>query len=86
MPEGGRVAPGVVISIEGVNAIVLGDQEHNIVGAFVRDGNVRKKKRLCVNRAIDRLAAEVKDGDVVLTLGAGSVWTAGDGLLRRRGA
>jgi UDP-N-acetylmuramate--alanine ligase len=36
--------------------------------------------------AIDRLAAEVKDGDVVLTLGAGSVWTAGDELLKRRGA
>ena len=29
------------------------------------------------------LAAEVREGDVVLTLGAGSVWTAGDELLRR---
>jgi UDP-N-acetylmuramate--alanine ligase len=35
--------------------------------------------------ATDRLAAEVEDGDVVLTLGAGSVWTAGEELLRRRG-
>jgi UDP-N-acetylmuramate--alanine ligase len=35
--------------------------------------------------ATERLAAEVEDGDVVLTLGAGSVWTAGDELLRRRG-
>jgi UDP-N-acetylmuramate--alanine ligase len=31
-----------------------------------------------------RLAAEVREGDVVLTLGAGSVWTAGDELLRAR--
>jgi len=36
--------------------------------------------------ATDALAAEVREGDVVLTLGAGSVWTAGEELLRRRGA
>jgi UDP-N-acetylmuramate--alanine ligase len=36
--------------------------------------------------AAERLAREVKDGDVVLTLGAGSVWTAGDELLKRRAA
>jgi UDP-N-acetylmuramate--alanine ligase len=36
--------------------------------------------------ASDRLAREVKEGDVVLTLGAGSVWTAGDELLKRRAA
>jgi UDP-N-acetylmuramate--alanine ligase len=36
--------------------------------------------------ASDRLAREVKEGDVVLTLGAGSVWTAGDELLKRRQA
>jgi hypothetical protein len=29
---------------------------------------------------------EVREGDVVLTLGAGSVWTAGEELLRRRQA
>jgi UDP-N-acetylmuramate--alanine ligase len=34
--------------------------------------------------ATERLAAEVREGDVVLTLGAGSVWTAGEELLRRR--
>jgi UDP-N-acetylmuramate--alanine ligase len=32
----------------------------------------------------DRLGKEVREGDVVLTLGAGSVWTAGDDLLKRR--
>jgi UDP-N-acetylmuramate--alanine ligase len=36
--------------------------------------------------ATERLVAEVKPGDVVLTLGAGSVWHAGEELLRRRGA
>ena len=36
--------------------------------------------------AAERLAREVKEGDVVLTLGAGSVWTAGDELLKRRQA
>jgi UDP-N-acetylmuramate--alanine ligase len=36
--------------------------------------------------ATEELAKEVRDGDVVLTLGAGSVWTAGEELLRRRSA
>ena len=35
--------------------------------------------------ASGRLAAVARDGDVVLTLGAGSVWTAGEELLRRLG-
>ena len=34
--------------------------------------------------AIERLIDEAREGDVVLTLGAGSVWTAGEELLRRR--
>jgi UDP-N-acetylmuramate--alanine ligase len=34
--------------------------------------------------ATERLVAESREGDVVLTLGAGSVWHAGDDLLRRR--
>jgi len=36
--------------------------------------------------ATERLAQEAREGDVVLTLGAGNVWTAGEELLRRRGA
>ena len=39
-----------------------------------------------LKEATERLAGEVLEGDVVLTLGAGSVWTAGEELLRRRGA
>jgi UDP-N-acetylmuramate--alanine ligase len=37
-----------------------------------------------VRAAAQRLAREVREGDVVLTLGAGNVWTAGDELLRHR--
>jgi len=36
--------------------------------------------------ATEQLAREAREGDVVLTLGAGSVWTAGEELLRRRSA
>jgi UDP-N-acetylmuramate--alanine ligase len=36
--------------------------------------------------ATERLVEAVREGDVVLTLGAGSVWAAGEDLLRRRGA
>ncbi|HVO11665.1 MAG TPA: UDP-N-acetylmuramate--L-alanine ligase [Vicinamibacteria bacterium] len=39
-----------------------------------------------LKEATEKLAAEAREGDVVLTLGAGSVWTAGEELLRRRGA
>ncbi len=35
--------------------------------------------------ATDALEHEAREGDVVLTLGAGSVWTAGEELLARRG-
>jgi UDP-N-acetylmuramate--alanine ligase len=39
-----------------------------------------------LREAADRLFAEAREGDYVLTLGAGSVWTAGEELLRRRRA
>jgi UDP-N-acetylmuramate--alanine ligase len=39
-----------------------------------------------LREATERLAADVREGDVVLTLGAGNVWTAGEDLLLRRGA
>jgi len=39
-----------------------------------------------LKEATERLAREALEGDVVMTLGAGSVWTAGEELLRRRGA
>jgi UDP-N-acetylmuramate--alanine ligase len=37
-----------------------------------------------VAKATQELVQEARDGDVVLTLGAGNVWTAGEELLRRR--
>jgi UDP-N-acetylmuramate--alanine ligase len=37
-----------------------------------------------LEQAGERLAQVVREGDVVLTLGAGSVWQAGEDLLRRR--
>jgi UDP-N-acetylmuramate--alanine ligase len=34
--------------------------------------------------SVDALASETREGDIVLTLGAGNVWTAGEELLRRK--
>jgi UDP-N-acetylmuramate--alanine ligase len=39
-----------------------------------------------VRAAAERLVQDAREGDVVLTLGAGNVWTAGEELLRRRRA
>ncbi len=36
-----------------------------------------------IERAVDTIAAEAQPGDLVLTLGAGNVWQAGDQLLAR---
>jgi UDP-N-acetylmuramate--alanine ligase len=38
-----------------------------------------------LHAASERLASEVREGDVVLTLGAGNVFTLGEELLRRLG-
>ena len=63
--------------IEGVTAEALaraiGERGHRQV-AYAGD----------LKSAIERLGAEARDGDLVLTLGAGSVWTAGDELLKGR--
>jgi UDP-N-acetylmuramate--alanine ligase len=71
-PAGEEAIPGVSA---GSLARAIGERGHRQV---MYAGDLKS--------AIDRLAGEVKDGDVVLTLGAGSVWTAGDELLKRRGA
>jgi hypothetical protein len=34
-----------------------------------------------MGEAIDRIALAAEDGDVVITLGAGNVWQAGDQIL-----
>jgi UDP-N-acetylmuramate--alanine ligase len=71
-PASEEPIPG--ISAEGL-ARAIGEHGHRQV-AWAGD----------LRAATERLAEEAREGDVVLTLGAGSVWTAGEELLRRRGA
>jgi UDP-N-acetylmuramate--alanine ligase len=57
-----------------------------LAGALAERGQRQVVYAGDLKAATERLAQDVVEGDVVLTLGAGSVWTAGDELLRRRGA
>ena len=63
--------------IEGINSETLAD-------AIGRKGHRHVVYGGEMRAAVEHLLGEVREGDVVLTLGAGSVWTAGDELLRRR--
>lgn len=63
--------------IEGINSETLAD-------AISRKGHRHVVYGGEMRAAVEHLLGEVREGDVVLTLGAGSVWTAGDELLRRR--
>ncbi|HET6900309.1 MAG TPA: UDP-N-acetylmuramate--L-alanine ligase [Vicinamibacteria bacterium] len=65
---------------------VAGVTSEALAEAITRRGHRQVLYAGDLKKAADRLAQEVKDGDVVLTLGAGSVWTAGDELLKRRAA
>jgi UDP-N-acetylmuramate--alanine ligase len=65
-------------AIPGVSAEAL-------AGAIAERGHRRAAYAGDLKTATERLLAEAQEGDVVLTLGAGSVWTAGEELLRRRG-
>jgi UDP-N-acetylmuramate--alanine ligase len=62
--------------IEGANAEAL-------AAAIASRGHRQAAYAGDLKSATERLAAEAREGDVVLTLGAGSVWTAGEELLRR---
>jgi UDP-N-acetylmuramate--alanine ligase len=73
------IYPAGETPIEGVTAEAL-------VAAITQKGHRQASYAGDLRAAGERLAAEVREGDVVLTLGAGSVWTAGEDLLRRRGA
>jgi len=57
-----------------------------LAGAITRSGHGDAVYAGDLEAATERLAQEAKEGDVVLTLGAGNVWTAGEELLRRRDA
>ena len=63
---------------------ITGISSETLVAAISRKGHRQVIYGGEMRAAVDRLVLEVRDGDVVLTLGAGSVWTAGDELLRRR--
>ena len=63
---------------------VAGINSEALAEAITRRGHRQVLYVGDLKAATERLAQEVKDGDVVLTLGAGSVWTAGDELLKRR--
>jgi UDP-N-acetylmuramate--alanine ligase len=58
-----------------------------LAAAIAERGHRQARYAGDLKAAATRLREEVRDGDVVLTLGAGSVWTAGEELVRaRRGA
>ena len=62
--------------IEGVSSETLAD-------AIGRRGHRHVVYGGDIRAAVEHLLGEIREGDVILTLGAGSVWTAGDELLRR---
>ncbi|HWR50404.1 MAG TPA: UDP-N-acetylmuramate--L-alanine ligase [Bryobacteraceae bacterium] len=62
--------------IEGVSAEALVER----VQAF---GHRSVEYAGTIDRAVERVLAEVREGDLVLTLGAGNVWQAGDRILER---
>jgi UDP-N-acetylmuramate--alanine ligase len=65
---------------------IAGISSEALARAIAERGHAHAEYAGDLAAATERLLSEAKDGDVVLTLGAGSVWHAGDDLLRRRGA
>ena len=69
VPEGGRVAPGVVISIESVNAIVHGGNVDDIVPSFARNGLVGQIEWLTDNCTIYVLTKKTSEQILVYVCG-----------------
>ena len=65
-------------AVEGITAAALAE-------AIASRGHRQVVYAGDLKSAGQRLLAEVQEGDVVLTLGAGSVWVAGEELLKQRG-
>jgi UDP-N-acetylmuramate--alanine ligase len=65
---------------------IPGIDARTLASAITRSGHGDAVYAGDLEAATERLAQEAKEGDVVLTLGAGNVWTAGEELLRRRDA
>jgi UDP-N-acetylmuramate--alanine ligase len=64
--------------------VIPGVTAEALAGAIAEHGHRGVVFAGDLKAATEKLAAEVREGDVVLTLGAGSVWTAGEELVRRR--
>ena len=63
LPE--RSAGGV--RVEGVDAVMFGGDEDDVVGAFAGDGDTLHIKGLCIDAAVNRIGeelAEIRGGDV----------------------
>ncbi|HEY3122107.1 MAG TPA: UDP-N-acetylmuramate--L-alanine ligase [Vicinamibacteria bacterium] len=65
---------------------IAGITSEALAEAVVRRGHRQAAYAGDLKTATEQLVHEVRPGDVVLTLGAGSVWMAGEELLRRRTA
>jgi UDP-N-acetylmuramate--alanine ligase len=63
---------------------IEGVSSHSLAAALAESGHPQAEWAGGLEQASERLAQVVREGDVVLTLGAGSVWLAGEELLRRR--
>jgi UDP-N-acetylmuramate--alanine ligase len=63
---------------------IEGVSSRSLAAALAESGHPRAEWAGGLEQAGERLAQLVREGDVVLTLGAGSVWLAGEELLRRR--
>ena len=62
--------------IEGVNAEVLAERIHQF-------GHRGVEYVGTIERGVERLLQVAQEGDLVMTLGAGNVWQAGDLVLAR---
>jgi UDP-N-acetylmuramate--alanine ligase len=65
-------------------AVIPGVTAEALVAALIEKGHRHALYAGALPAAAERLLSEVRSDDVVLTLGAGSVWTAGEELLRVR--
>jgi UDP-N-acetylmuramate--alanine ligase len=65
-------------------ASIPGVQSETLVGGIIERGHRHTRYVGSLDQAVAALKNEVREGDVVITLGAGNVWTAGDELLRSR--
>ena len=61
LPEGLGVRAAVAIGIEGVDAIVLGDDEEDVVRALAGDAEIGHVKRLSVDVAIHGVAEQLSE-------------------------